>query len=498
MRPLIIRAGVVCAGGALIALIGCRPAPPASTPGSVAVAGAGSGVPLLEPPFLSSTDGKLVVELEAAPGTFEIAGQRFEGMLYNGTYLPPVWRVRPGDTLSVAFRNKLPEMTNLHFHGMNVSPAGASDNVFVHVHPGQSFAYRVQIPRSHPPGLFWYHPHAHGRTSPQILGGMSGGIVVEGSDRLYPFLNGLRERVMLLKHVPHPTIAHHEVVTLNGLVAPTIAIRPGEVQYWRIGNIGANLFLKLKLEGLALYLIGTDGHYLGAPKKVDEILLSPASRIEALVVGGSAGRYALKSVPFHDEDGKPPQPERLLGVAVCDGHAVTAPADAEATVARQRVDGPRYIEELRAAPIARRRTMTYTRNGDQTKFFINGRTFDPDRTDVTATLGDTEEWTIRNNDTQLHNFHIHQTPFLVTEVNGAPSGLDSLYDTFPVPAADKGKPGEIKVVIPFTDPTIVGRFVWHCHMAKHEDKGMMQTIEVVRPGERPSATPGSHGSGAHP
>ena len=56
----------------------------------------------------------------------------------------------------------------------------------------------------------------------------------------------------------------------------------------------------------------------------------------------------------------------------------------------------------------------------------------------------------------------------------------SRYDTFTVPASEDGRPGEITVVIPFTNPAIVGRFVFHCHVVKHEDKGMMQTIEVVR------------------
>jgi len=90
-----------------------------------------------------------------------------------------------------------------------------------------------------------------------------------------------------------------------------------------------------------------------------------------------------------------------------------------------------------------------------------------------------EEWTIRNEDNQLHNFHIHQTDFLVTSVNGEPMNFDSLHDTFTVSAAEEGRSGEIKVVIPFTNPAILGRFVFHCHVVKHEDKGMMQTIEVV-------------------
>lgn len=61
-----------------------------------------------------------------------------------------------------------------------------------------------------------------------------------------------------------------------------------------------------------------------------------------------------------------------------------------------------------------------------------------------------------------------------------PQTFDSLYNTFSLPAAKNGRPSEIAVVIPFTDPTILGRFVFHCHVVKPEDKGMMQTIEVVR------------------
>jgi FtsP/CotA-like multicopper oxidase with cupredoxin domain len=41
------------------------------------------------------------------------------------------------------------------------------------------------------------------------------------------------------------------------------------------------------------------------------------------------------------------------------------------------------------------------------------------------------------------------------------------------------KPGEAKLIIAFTNSVIVGRFVLHCHVAKHEDKGMMMTVEVT-------------------
>ena len=61
---------------------------------------------------------------------------------------------------------------------------------------------------------------------------------------------------------------------------------------------------------------------------------------------------------------------------------------------------------------------------------------------------------------------------LVTEVNGVATRFDGLRDTFSVPPMKDGKPGAAKLIIPFTTPEIVGRFVFHCHVAKHEDKGM--------------------------
>ena len=135
---------------------------------------------------------------------------------------------------------------------------------------------------------------------------------------------------------------------------------------------------------------------------------------------------------------------------------------------------------VRSSPVAQRRTFAFSVNPQKTSFFINDQIFDENRTDVTVKLGDTEEWTILNKDSQYHDFHIHQTGFLVTEVNGAPTDFDGLRDTFSVPPAQNGKPGEAKLIIPFTNPEIVGRFVFHCHVAKHEDKGMMMAVEVVR------------------
>jgi len=430
------------------------------------------------PPILNSRDGKLHVDLIAAPSTYTIEGHAFQGMLYNGEYLPPVWRVRSGDTLTVTLHNELPEETNLHFHGIDVSPLKNGDNVFVHIAPGETFTYEIKIPEKHV-GLFWFHPHLHGNVDRQLIGGLSGGIVIEGSERLYPFLKQLPEKVLLLKHHPLGRADYEELVTVNGVVAPTISVRPGEAQFWQIGNIGADRFLRVKIEEMPFYLLGRDGYFVPRPVKMDSLILGPGQRVSVVLVGGLAGRYAFKSVEFKFDELQPPLPEVDLGTVVSDGPPADI-AEAVARVSSQRVNGPLYVDTVRSSPIAHRRTFTSSRTTDKAAFLINGKTFDENRTDVTVKLGDTEEWTIRNEDSQYHDFHIHQTGFLVTEVSGGPAEFDGLRDTYSVPPARNGKPGEAKLIIPFTNPEIAGRFVFHCHVVKHEDKGMMMAIEGVK------------------
>jgi FtsP/CotA-like multicopper oxidase with cupredoxin domain len=426
--------------------------------------------------MLSSLDGQLNVDLTAALATYRINGHQFQGMLYNGSYMPPVWRLHAGDSLTVTLHNRLNEPTNLHFHGLDVSPLGNGDNVFLHIQPGSNFTYHITIPQKHV-GLFGFHPHLHGDVDRQIIGGMSGGIIIEGSDLIYPFLKNLTERVVLFKHHPIGRPDYQELVTVNGTVAPTIAIRPGEAQFWMMGNIGADRFLTVKIDGMPFYLIGRDGYFVPRPIKMDELILGPWQRASAIVVGAKPGSYAFESVPFRFDNKQPPLPQVSLGTVLSQGPSADTAAR-EKRVLGLRVSSPLYFDVVRSSPIARRRTFTFSASSDKSKFFINDEVFDAKRTDVTVKLGDTEEWTIVNQDSQYHDFHIHQTGFLVTEVNGVSTHFDGLRDTFSVPPADNGKPGVAKLIIPFTNPEIVGRFVFHCHVVKHEDKGMMQAVEV--------------------
>jgi suppressor of ftsI len=434
--------------------------------------------PLIQPPEIRSRNGELSVTLTAAPSPMRLGDAEFPGFLYNDAYLPPLLRIRLGDVMRVRLRNNLPDgFSNLHFHGLSVSPRARSDNPFVHVSPGHEFEYEVMVPSAgrQGPGLFWYHPHGHGFVTKQMLGGMSGALVVDGSEALFPILQGLPERFLLIKHAEPG--GGREVISVNGQMNPVVDIRPGEMQFWRIANIGATMFAPFQFQGVSLYVVATDGHPLARPRKMSGFLLGPGQRIDAIAVGPPAGEYAIETLPFKNMAWREVFLGQQIATIVSAGSPVAT--DAETQVLRQRVARARWIDEVRASPIARQRRLVYSRTDDRSVFMIDGRVIDDDRVDQTVKLGDTEEWTIVNTDQQYHSFHIHQTAFLVSEINGVPQDEDSLRDTMPIPPATEQGPGVLKVIIPFTDPEIVGRFVYHCHAVDHEDKGMMGTVLVV-------------------
>ncbi len=426
----------------------------------------------VSPPEIVSSNGMLSATLTAGTTMVRIGDRAVLAGVYNGLYVPPTLRVRPGDTIKLKLVNRLGMPTNLHYHGLEVSPLGRSDNVFVHVGTNEVFDYEVATPRNHSAGLYWYHAHQHGLSESQVGGGMSGGLIVDGILDPFPVLKGIKERVMLLKDsaingdaIGQKDDPARSTRTLNGLINPTVKIRPGETQFWRIGNIGANAYYRLELEGHTLYTIAQDGNRLNQIVELKEIVLPPSSRVEVLVRGGAPGTYKFRSLAFDTGPQGDQNPEVTLATVIAEGPAqqpIPLPAKLPP------------VADLRKQPVAHEREIVFSEGPGQ--FFINGKQFDMDRVDTTVNLGDVEEWTIRNASDEMHTFHIHQLDFQVVEVNGRPVPFIGVQDNVNVPVR-----GVVKILVPFTDPVIVGKFVYHCHILSHEDKGMMAVIEVKVP-----------------
>jgi suppressor of ftsI len=448
--------------------------------------------PLQSPREIVSQNGELRATFTASDATVEVAGKSFHTIAYDNEFTPPLLRVKPGDTIFLNLNNQTGEPTNEHFRGLNVSPrinpdATVSDDVFIQADPGTQVNYKISIPPGHNPGLYWYHAHVHGQAERQVMGGLSGGLIVEGVLDPFPELAAIREQVLLLKDVqitaqgtlPQDIDPGADTNrTINGQTMPSLAIAPEELQFWRFANIGADMYYRLVLDGHVFYELARDGNRHNQLVEMREILLPPGARSEVFVRGAARGQFKLRTLDVNTgPDGDNYAAAELATVVVTAGPP------------RPRLELPRMlpaVEDLRTLPVARRRTITFSEDTTNNTFFIDSGAgpaqFDPNRVDATITSGTIEEWTVNNATAELHDFNIHQTDFQVLEVNGDPQPFVGHQDHVDVPYQPQGgAPGTVKILIDFRNPDIVGKFVYHCHILEHEDGGMMSVAEVVHP-----------------
>ena len=434
---------------------------------------------------------------------------------FKGKTVPPVIRVLPGDDIRLRYVNNLPaqsdekcatgpctNMTNLHFHGLHVSPERPQDDVLTMMAmPGETLNYTVVVPPYSPPGLYWYHTHPHGESARQDLDGMSGAIIVEGIDRYYPEVRNLHERVLILRDhvIEHNNSAVREqilrrvgisssrcgtateqqterVFTLNGEIRPRIPIKPGERQFWRIVNASPDLYADLELSGEQLEVVALDGMPLSyhnqhhATRKVAHVLVPPAGRIEAIVTGPPSGAGATLSTRCVDTgtDGDP-NPAMVIadvGGVVRDSPTRKTPSSPGAAAYKE---PPRQeIQKLEGAKPDFTVIFTEDKNG----FYINGKKFSMhDDPMLRVRVGSMQHWRIVNSTSEVHPFHIHQIHFLAYAENGIQSDSPEWLDTVNVPTG-----GTVDLIMDFTDPIIRGVSLFHCHLLSHEDKGMMAKI----------------------
>jgi suppressor of ftsI len=448
-----------------------------------------AGLPLTEPKQVHSRNGVLKVTLDAGRRAIDVSGSRIRAQPFNNRLIGPTLHVRPGDMLDVTIRNATSERTNIHYHGLHVSPNGRSDNVFRVFRPGQTVKSLVHVPPGHSPGTYWYHVHLHGLTEEQVMGGMSGLLVVEGTKDLLPEpLRDVRERQLAVRDVQHRgdsivmdaadiNVQGPTTRLVNGLLMPRFGLRSGETQLWRIANVGADLWYDVQLTGHKLHVIAEDGSPVWRVWSKRHLLLPPGKRYDVLVQGGKPGRYDFRTLKF--DEGFQRLPTKKLATVTVRGPQ--KPPDAQIP---KTLDTPAVSPVGR--PVRRNRTFTFSFDFSDPNGFahINGEAFNPNQTNVAPLVNSVERWTLRNVTSEDHPFHIHVNDFQVIKVNGRPYRANGLQDVARIP-----KHGSVVILNPFDHYT--GHFVFHCHILGHEDGGMMKTVQVVRKGQKPSPPPGA-------
>jgi FtsP/CotA-like multicopper oxidase with cupredoxin domain len=539
------------------------------------------GSPVLEPQDLRSHDGVLRVDLAMHDQRQPDGSTRYCYLTPDGTPSPTL-RVKPGDLLIVHFTNNLIDFgstlarasgthgltmpitwplclpkkrsdpctsgamtatsSNLHFHGMTVPPVCHQDDVLKTSIQSDDppFEYRLRIPADAPPGLYWYHPHVHGFSKVQVLGGASGALIVEGLERANAAVAGLPERVLVIRDQdllnPNAPPSKSEPVVPKNLVdrdgdaanngtgfgrpakdlsvnfvpvpypdypPARIAMKPAQRELWRVLNASAITYLNLALlfghARQALGVVAIDGvpinlkdHLAASVVWVDHIGVPPGARVEFMVDGPPLGVPGLLVTRTVDTGpGGENDPNRALAsiIAAANGSEPTArlPTNPEpppppprpwvGDVAPVRVRRLYFSEQLQNPNDPNSPTTFY--------LTVDGKTpkpFDPTSNvpDIVVKQGDVEDWIIENRSNELHDFHIHQLHFQLVEWSGIPVNEPFLRDTVNVPYYNGRmlQYPSVRLRLDFRDPNIVGTFVYHCHLLEHEDGGMMGRIKV--------------------
>ena len=141
----------------------------------------------------TSQDGLLELDLTAQPQN--LARRRATMLAYNGQTPGPILEAKAGDTVRLTLHNRLDTPTNLHYHGLHISPD--IDNVFREVPTGEGYTYEFQIPSDHPAVTGWYHPHYHLNVAAQVFGGLAGPLLIRGDLDEIPEIQSAEEAIIV-------------------------------------------------------------------------------------------------------------------------------------------------------------------------------------------------------------------------------------------------------------------------------------------------------------
>jgi FtsP/CotA-like multicopper oxidase with cupredoxin domain len=527
-----------------------------------------------EPEDLRSQNGVLKLELTVRNHTDATGATRYCYVDSNGNESPTL-RLNRGDLLVLSLKNDLKDTsqaasataagahhhagseksanpcgsgvmtltsTNLHFHGLTVPAICHQDEVLkTSIQPNDpAFQYRFRIPENEPPGLYWYHPHIHGFSKVQVLGGLSGAMIIEGIERANKEVAGLPERVLVIRDqdlmnpnappsksepvIPKMLLDHDgdaantgtgfgrpaKDLSINFVPVPypdylpaSIQMKPEERQFWRVLNASAITYLNLEvlyshapqklgivaLDGVPLNANGSSGDFIEWEQHIG---VPPGGRVEFIVTGPPAGVPGLLVTRTVDTGvGGENDPNRMIATITA---SPNAPEPRSKLISSPEPLPPSKLPWLGSVAPVRTRKLYFSEKlsdpndpNSATTFFltVEGQTpqaFDPASNvpNIIVKQGDVEDWIIENRSTELHAFHIHQLHFMMVEWQGVPVNEPFLRDTINVPFFKDQMLDypSVKIRMDFRDPNTVGTFVYHCHLLEHEDGGMMGLIRV--------------------
>lgn len=442
---------------------------------------------LVIPDTLSGTNFNLAIK-----DTFKqiIPGNQTITEAINGNWFGPTMIWNKGDNIQLNVNNRLQDTTTIHWHGMHL-PAVMDGGPHQKIPPGSVWMPYWQVNNN--AGLYWYHPHLDMMAQEQLNNGIGGMIIIRDQTESalpLPRTYGVDDLPLALTDRRFNSsnqiqdVPYGDSMMVNGVIRPQQNV-PAQVVRMRILNAAPERSYNLGFsDNRTFYVITSDGGLLDAPVGVTRYLLSAGERIEILVnftgqLGQNVNLRAFNSTLPQNVPGGDVFPignPFYNGLARIDFNIlrlnITAQTSNSITSIPATLTTNNYYNEANAQ-LTRNLTFTDTNIIGNTgvSFLINHKLFDINYNNYTIPLNNTEIWSIRSTSGFAHPFHIHDVQFNILTRNGVAP-----------PAYEKGwkdvvliKSGEtVRLITKFEDfADSLHPFMYHCHIALHEDEGMM-------------------------
>lgn len=436
------------------------------------------------------------------------SGQKTQTLAFNQyAYLGPTLILNNGQNVSITVNNQIGDTTNVHWHGLHVSPANDGGP---HIMIMDGMSWNPQFTVLDKASTYWYHPHFHGKTAEHAIKGAAGLIIVRDNEEAtlnLPRRYGVDDFPVIVQSAqfdsinqPMPFGMQDSTLLVNGVRAnygnSAYLNVPSQIVRLRLLNAaGERTFNFGFTNNMAFKIIGSDGGLLNAPVNATRVRISPGERYEILMDLSTMNGQSIYLMSYASElptgvqggptmpmpPGNPPMDSPLngvdfnilqLNVGVQTSNPVTSIPASLVTVAPIPASQSNITRTIEMTAIN-----MMAMDGP---FFFNDSLFDMDRIDFIIPIDNTEIWELTNSTMVAHPFHIHDVQFYVLDRDGniPPMHERGRKDVVLVKANETVR--FITKFETFTDT--VTPYPYHCHILMHEDDGMMGQFLVVPSG----------------
>lgn len=425
----------------------------------------------------------------------------------NNSLLGPTLIFKKGTTVQMHVKNDLADTSTVHWHGIHL-PAVMDGGPHQPILPGTTWNPTWVVKNN--AATYWYHPHLHMKTAEQMIMGLAGMIIVRDDEEAaldLPRTYGVDDIPLILQDKvftsPDNQIQiedYGDTMMCNGTLKAQYNV-PAQVVRFRVLNAATDRSYNLGFsDNRDFSVIASDAGLLDNPVPVGRYMISAGERIEILVdfSGQETNNVALKafnSFLGSDLPGSEPNNETTmdylrnklgnkdfeilkLNIVAKNANAVTAiPASLVHNVLLDKETSSitRTIQMTQANP-------ALCPESQPRCSWFNGKFFDINRIDYEVQKDETEVWELINTSGTAHPFHIHDVSFnIISKSNGILADYEKGWKDVVMVRGGSS----VRFIAKFEDYSDAEHpYMYHCHIAFHEDAGMMGQF-LVLPGALP-------------